>query len=196
MDRHSVITISIVVVIAILAAVTYTSIFGISSLKSAAIMPSPVPDMGTGRNAVVSTTTEPVAVYFLDTKSSEYTKQCGVTKQVRRNVLANPQVMDSTMRVLFSGPTDAETAVGLASPFQAAQASSAATIPLGLYYQGVTVQNGLATVSFQGGALDYFQASGCLPENIKTSIEQTLLQFNGVRTINYIVDGVPFTAWK
>ena len=69
------------------------------------------------------------------------------------------------------------------------------TLPLIDYFNGVTFQNGAATLAFDGGALEYLNAAACAQAAVKSPLERTLLEFPGVQRVEYEIDGEIFDEW-
>jgi hypothetical protein len=72
---------------------------------------------------------------------------------------------------------------------------SPGTLPLLDYFTGVTIQNGTATLAFDGGALEYLNNAACAQIAVKSPMERTLLEFPDVERIEYEIDGQIFTEW-
>jgi hypothetical protein len=100
------------------------------------------------------------------------------------------------LRLLFQGVTPEEKKAGLTSSFAGLTDSQSNPVePLLNYYQGVTITDGVATVQFSRPALAYLNAAACLQATVKAPIEDTLLQFPTVKSIQYSIDGKIFDQW-
>lgn len=100
-----------------------------------------------------------------------------------RYVEKGPAVADAALRSLFLGPTQAEVVAG-ANPTTAPK--------LGAGYLGVSLVDGVAYVNLTQEAFNtiFGRAPG---ENapLSGSIKKTLLQFDSVHDVRYLIDGKP-----
>lgn len=81
------------------------------------------------------------------------------------------------------------------SPFDESPSAPAAT-DLGRHLLGVSVERGLATVDFASDAEMFFLQAACPAAMVTSSIEQTLLQFAGIRDVRFAIEGQPITQWE
>lgn len=72
---------------------------------------------------------------------------------------------------------------------------SPGTLSLIDYFSGVSIQNGTATLAFDGGALEYLNNAACAQIAVKSPMERTLLEFPDVHRIEYEIDGQVFDEW-
>lgn len=114
---------------------------------------------------------------------------CAAVLPTTRRIQKTVSVADAALRLLFQGPTAAEKSAGMTASFEMFER------PLGDFYQGVTITNGVATVRFTEAALDYLNNAACIQDTVKAPIEQTLLQFPSIKSIQYSIDGEIFTEW-
>lgn len=136
-----------------------------------------------------------VKLYFGDAQQIA-TYDCSSTKPVSRQISKTSAVADATLHLLFQGVTSAEKAQGLSSSFDNATGSlGAGVLPLAQYYSGVSIQNGVATVEFTGGAMAYLNGAACMQATVKGPIQDTLLQFSTIQAVRYSVDGRIVTEW-
>lgn len=129
-----------------------------------------------------------VTLHFGDQKIIAVS-DCSATKPVIRSIVKTASVADSALRLLFQGVTQAEKAQGLVSIFDSFER------PLAESYRGVSIANGLATVKFTEAAMDYLNSAACMQQAVKASIEQTLLEFPSIHSVQYSVDGKIVTEW-
>lgn len=137
---------------------------------------------------------------FFTNKAVMIERDCGATKPVLRMTLKTTAVADAALRELFKGVTTEEAAMGVTDGFSAEYLQGAGynykdSKDLIDYYQGVSIENGIATVKFSQGAMAYLNAAICMQQIIKAPIEQTLLQFPTVSKVQYSVDGKIITDW-
>jgi hypothetical protein len=69
------------------------------------------------------------------------------------------------------------------------------TGPLPDYFRGVRVEGGVAILMFDEGALEYLNNAACAQMAVKAPILRTLMQFSGVSSVEYEIDGVIFRDW-
>jgi spore germination protein GerM len=136
-----------------------------------------------------------VQVHFIDTRNPASQTDCGVTRAVNRTIPYTLATADASLRQLFSGPTEAERAEGLISTFEPSANSQPATAPLGDYYLGVTIEDGVAVVNFSETALGYLNSPACMQASVKAPISDTLRQFPSVSSVEYAINGEIFTEW-
>lgn len=129
-----------------------------------------------------------VTLYFGD-QDVIAVSDCSATKSVTRSIVKTASVADSTLRLLFQGVTQAEKAQGLVSIFDSFER------PLAESYRGISVAHGVATVKFTAPAMSYLNSAACMQQVIKASIEQTLLEFPSIQSVQYSVDGKIVTEW-
>lgn len=123
-------------------------------------------------------------------------RDCRATKSVVRTIVKTPRVADAALRLLFQGVTPDEKKAGLTSSFAGLTNSDSKPIePLLNYYQGITITNGVATIKFSSPALLYLNNTACIQATVKAPIENTLLQFPTVKSVQYSIDGKIFDQW-
>ena len=109
-------------------------------------------------------------------------KGCGDISPVERRV--DGAVLESSLRALFAGPTDAEWAGGAASTFGPATAG---------LLRSVRTQGGSAYVDLDGSLRDRVpkgpDGSDC--SNFAEQVGGTLRQFGGIAAVYYAYDGDP-----
>lgn len=111
---------------------------------------------------------------------------CTATRPVTRTVPL-PRVAQGALGALLAGPTDQERAGGAASAFSAVTADLLGDMAL---------QDGLLTVDLE--ALDGVlprPASACEADALRAQLDATLLQFDGIREVRYLVEGEQ-DAWE
>jgi hypothetical protein len=113
-----------------------------------------------------------VAVYFL---------RDGKVSPVRRPIDATPAVGGAAMRALLEGPTEEETAGGLAS-----------AIPSGTHLHDIAVANGVATVDLDGSFDDGGGSASMLGR--VAQVVATLTRFPTIRRVAFRIDGEPVDA--
>lgn len=63
-------------------------------------------------------------------------------------------------------------------------------------YLGISIEGGVATVMFKGGASKYIsEATPGVSSKYTNSINKTLLQFNSIKKVQYSIDGKVITDW-
>ncbi len=69
------------------------------------------------------------------------------------------------------------------------------TGPLVEYFRGVRVEGGAAVLMFDEGALEYLNNAACAQMAVKAPMVRTLMQFPGVSSVEYEIDGAIFRDW-
>ena len=125
-------------------------------------------------------------VYFTNPKLPEWANTCGAGEFVKRSVPPTKKLADAALRLLFAGPTVAEQAKGMES-----------LGPLGKYYRGVSVKDGVAVVNFRPGAEKYLHVLGpaCKQEQVLTPIVETLKRFSTIKSVDYAINGKIIEEW-
>ncbi len=98
---------------------------------------------------------------------------CGVTREVTKEIPYTVAVADASLRTLFE-----EDMPELADD-----------------YLGVIVSGGVARINFKEEALSSLNGPACLQFATKAPIEKTLLQFDSVEKIEYEINGETFDEW-
>lgn len=149
----------------------------------------------TTASAEPSVSTLQIKLYFGDA-AIVAERDCRATKSVIRTIAKTPRVADAALRLLFQGVTPDEKKLGLTSSFAGLTDSESKPVePLLNYYKGITITNGVATVKFSNPALTYLNNTACIQATVKAPIEDTLLQFPSVKSIQYSIDGKIFDQW-
>lgn len=63
------------------------------------------------------------------------------------------------------------------------------------FYNKITINNKVATVDFDSGALKYLDSAACMQQSFKSPIEKTLKQFPTITNVQYSIDGKVKTDW-
>lgn len=136
-----------------------------------------------------------VTLYFGDTQIIRES-DCGATKPLTRQIPRTSAVADAALRELFKGVTPEEEAMGVTDSFSNEAGYYGTGIDsLSSYYQGMSIQNGIATVQFAEQAMAYLNGAACSQQSVKSPIEQTLMQFSLVSEVQYSVGGRVITEW-
>ena len=137
--------------------------------------PAPPPSE-TGTPTSTGETTPPatssVAVYFLHD---------GKVSPVRRSIAATPAVARAAMTELLDGPTNEESANGLAT-----------AIPAGTTLRDISLADGVATVDLSG-AFDDGGGSASMLGRV-AQVVATLTRFPTVQRVAFRIDGTPVEA--
>lgn len=96
-----------------------------------------------------------------------------------RTVTKGATAEDTALRELFKGPTSAEKENG---------AHAGSLRDIGVFYEGISVERGLATVRFSLGAEQFF-ASEKRRSFLLAPLRSTLLQFSSVDQVDFTVAG-------
>ena len=125
-------------------------------------------------------------VYFTNPKLPEWANTCGAGEFVKRTVRPTKKLADAALRLLFAGPTVAEKAKGMEG-----------LGPLGEYYRGVSIKDGVAVVNFRPGAEKHLHVSGaaCQQEQVLTPIVNTLKRFSTITSVDYAINGKIIEEW-
>jgi hypothetical protein len=69
--------------------------------------------------------------------------------------------------------------------------------PLGKYYRGVSIKDGVAVVNFRPGAEKYLHVSGpaCGQEQVLTPIVKTLKRFSTINSVDFAINGKIIEEW-
>ena len=130
-----------------------------------------------------------VTVYFGDWATIR-TSDCNATLPATRRIEKTSTIADTTLRMLFLGPTESEKASGMASSYEITEPVNGKIIPRLIdYYRGVTIVDGMATVKFDEGAEEYLEGGLCQQESARTPIVQTLFQFPSIHDVRFSVGG-------
>ncbi|MCF7844815.1 MAG: S-layer homology domain-containing protein [Kiritimatiellales bacterium] len=136
-----------------------------------------------------------VKLYFGD-EQIMIDRDCGATRMVTRTIPKTATIADATLRELFKGPTQQERNDGLTSSFDNETGYFGQGIkPLVEYYEGIRIQNGVATVKFSRKALEYLNNTACTQDAVQSPIEDTLKQFSTIDMVQYAIDGEVFDLW-
>ena len=159
--RRKLLSISVVIVLAVLP---LTACDGGSD--------RPRPSETTSTDGTTTPAQSSVAVYFL---------RDGKVSPVRRTIAATPAVARAALTTLLDGPTEEESADGLAS-----------AIPPGTHLRDIAVADGVATVD-----LDRAFGEGSGSASMLGRVAQvvaTLTRFPTIRRVAFRVDGEPVEA--
>ena len=137
-----------------------------------------------------------ITLFFTD-KEVMQARDCGATMSVTRYIPKAAAVADAALRELFKGVTHQEETMGMTDSFKSKPQYWEVDTTLDLidYYQGVAIKEGIATVQFAGGAMAYLNNAACIQQSVKGPIEDTLLHFPSVSSVQYSVDGEIITGW-
>ncbi|MBI2390199.1 MAG: GerMN domain-containing protein [Deltaproteobacteria bacterium] len=121
---------------------------------------------------------------------------CRAHARVERVIAVDADPIDAAMRALIDGPTPGEEQQGLYSPFRRSVADPA-TPPLRASQVSVRLHPGgeAAVVSFASEAAPYLLQAICARTAVTSSIELTLLELPGIRTVRFAIDGVIIEEW-
>ena len=125
-------------------------------------------------------------IFFTNPNLPDYANDCGAGEFVKRKVPSTKQVANAALKLVFAGPSAEEKAKGMQS-----------VAPLGDYYLGVKIKNGVATVNFRRGAEKYLFVSGpiCMQDTALAPISVTLKQFASVKSVDYAIEGKIIEDW-
>ncbi len=125
-------------------------------------------------------------VYFTNPKLPEFANTCGAGEFVKRRVKPTKKLADAALRLLFAGPDVSEQAKGMEG-----------LGPLGQYYRGVSVKDGVAVVNFRPGAEKHLHVLGpaCRQEQVLTPIVETLKRFGTIKSVAYAINGKIIEDW-
>jgi len=136
-----------------------------------------------------------VMLYFGD-RQTIIDSDCSATKQVTRTIPHTTNIADATLRELLKGTTKEENDMGLTDNFSNASGYLGNDVePLLSYYTGLSIQDGIATIDFSSGALQYLNNAACIQATVKSPIKKTLQQFPDIEDMRYFIDGKEFTEW-
>jgi hypothetical protein len=136
-----------------------------------------------------------IKLYFGDAAVIQVS-DCRATNAVIRKIAKTPRVADAVLRLLFQGVTAEEKKAGLSDSFAGLMDPQSQPVePLLNYYQGVSITDGVATVKFTRPALKYLNGPACLQGTVKAPIEDTLLQFPTIKSVQYSIGGKIFDQW-
>lgn len=136
--------------------------------------------------ACVQSRTDTLTLYFYsqeDYHNAVFEHPIAVT----RTMPASQKTMDTALRQLFAGPTDAEKHAGALT--------SADLTALGPLYLGVRQEGTAAVVNFHADALKILNTAAARQFMVKSPITATLTQFPGIREVLYEIDGKIFDEW-
>ncbi|MFZ0063129.1 MAG: GerMN domain-containing protein [Pyrinomonadaceae bacterium] len=125
-------------------------------------------------------------VYFTNPKLPEWAKTCGAGDFVQRKVAPTKKLADAALKLLFTGPNVSEQAKGMEG-----------LGPLGNYYRGVSIKDGVAVVNFRHGAEKYLHVSGpaCGQEQVLTPIVKTLKRLSTITSVDFAINGKIIEEW-
>lgn len=106
---------------------------------------------------------------------------------VRRVFPESDDTLDTTLQLLFAGPTSAEAEDG-------AHAFDDLT-RLGSVYLGVSLDDGIAIVNFEPTAMGILNSAAARQYMAKEPIRSTLLQFSSVNDVQFAIDGEVVEQW-
>lgn len=151
--------------------------------------PNPSSSISSADSSTSSSQATTVSLYFGDRAVIEVS-DCSAFAGTERTIdVPFAQLPDATLRELFAGVTAEEEVEGLTDAFTGKSA------PLIDSYQGVTIADGVATVDFTEGGMEYLNAEACWQGQVKTSIEETLFQFLAISYVQYSINGQVVTEW-
>lgn len=127
-----------------------------------------------------------VLVYFTNPKLPEFANSCGAGEFVKRKVKPTKKLADAALRLLFAGPDVSEQAKGMEG-----------LGPLGVYYRGVSIKDGVAVVNFRSGAEKYLHVLGpaCGQEKVLTPIVKTLKRLSTIKSVDFAINGKIIEDW-
>ena len=127
-----------------------------------------------------------VMVYFTNPKLPEWANTCGAGEFVVRKVAPTKRTADAALRLLFAGPNVSEQAKGMEG-----------LGPLGEYYRGVSIKDGVAVVNFRPGAEKYLHVLGpaCGQERVLTPIVKTLKRLSTIKSVDFAINGKIIEEW-
>lgn len=125
-------------------------------------------------------------IYFTNPKLPDWANTCGAGEFVVRKVAPTKQTANAALKLLFAGPMVAEQAKGMVG-----------LAPLGDYYRGVSIKDGVAIVNFRPGAEKYLHVSGaaCQQEQVLTPIVKTLKRFSTIKSVDFAINGKIIEDW-
>jgi sporulation and spore germination protein len=125
-------------------------------------------------------------IYFTNPQLPEWANTCGAGEFVVRKVAPTKRTAAAALRLLFAGPTVAEQAKGMEG-----------LGPLGEYYRGVSIKDGVAVVNFRPGAEKYLHVSGpvCGQEQVLTPIVKTLKRLGTITSVDFAINGKIIEEW-
>jgi spore germination protein GerM len=124
-----------------------------------------------------------VQVYFSPALAPQTPADCARVQPVRRELSSTPAVATAALHLLFAGPSDAERAAGLRSPFSPATAG---------LLKRLVIRRGTAYVDLHDLRSQLGSAtSSCGALELRTQIDRTLRQFPTVQRVRLAVDGDP-----
>ncbi len=127
-----------------------------------------------------------LSVYFTNPKLPEFANTCGAGEFVKRKVKPTKKLADAALRLLFAGPDVSEQAKGMEG-----------LGPLGVYYRGVSIKDGVAVVNFRPGAEKYLHVLGpaCGQERVLTPIVKTLKRMSTIKSVDFAINGKIIEEW-
>jgi hypothetical protein len=126
---------------------------------------------------------------------AEQGTECSATIRVERSVPPCTEPLAFALQQLLAGVTDPERDGGAKDPMQRSVASAEAK-PLRTYFRSIAATpSGAIVLEFDEGAMAFLNQASCAQVAVKTSISGTLLQFEGVRGVAYVVAGRHVTEW-
>lgn len=127
-----------------------------------------------------------VLLYFTNPTLPEFANTCGAGEFVKRRVKPTKKLADAALRLLFAGPDVSEQAKGMEG-----------LGPLGVYYRGVSIKDGVAVVNFRPGAEKYLHVSGpaCGQEKVLTPIVKTLKSLSTIKSVDFAINGKIIEDW-
>lgn len=116
-----------------------------------------------------------IDVFFIDTNASD-NHTCTSTVRLVRGVAKTPKIGTVALLELFEGPTEEERKQGFFT-----------MLPDDLWLNTLTIKDGIATVDISKQIETITNA--CYMEGAVAQIEQTLMQFPGVKQVGIMIDG-------
>lgn len=123
-----------------------------------------------------------VEVFFGNSERDPQALDCSHVYPVRRTIPATDAVARAAIEQLLEGPTAEEKKEGYFT-----------SLNRGVSIRKLDIHQGTAWVDF-GKAFDEGVAGSCRVEAIRAQVEQTLLQFESVRSVRITVEGRDATA--
>lgn len=120
--------------------------------------------------------TQSIKLYFSNTKNDPNMLDCSKVYEVSRTIPKSTGIAKSSIVNLLTGPNQKEVDDGYVSAFGRSDSQS---------LKSIKIVNGVATVDF-----NYLPSGGsCLVAGARAQIEQTLKQFETIKTIKILLNG-------
>lgn len=116
-------------------------------------------------------------VFFGNSEWDPQELDCSRVYPVRREVPATDAVAREAIRLLLAGPTPEEVREGYFTSLNA-------DVPI----RTLEIRGGIARIDF-GGQFERGLAGSCRVEAVRAQVEQTLLQFDSVHSVEITVEG-------